>query len=390
MKTQVFGFGNTGLKVLESVQPTSEIEVVGWDVDEQALCQSRVNEKLWIGTDLLRGWGTRGDKTLGWQAIQSSETEIKNKIISGSIIFLVASMSGGLGLGGFPSLVRWVREKGATPIVIVSLPFQLEGNRCQNQALQVLQEIRQTHEMLFVFSSDHLTKEGWAEGERAGQKWNKVLEAMAQCLNGLIEVITKKGLIFSETEEVLKAVAAISHGTSLQGGFGWGEGKGGHAIENALAAVIASDWLREAATSAHEVLIAILGGPKLALAEVKKMTDFLKQHIGNENTHFIFNAILDENYEGKVKLIVWTAGIKKTEALEAMQPLEWQETDARDEAMQKTEATQEKEELKQEDFAFETPNRGRFEKTDATFYQGENLDIPTFLRKQIRIRQVSL
>lgn len=43
---------------------------------------------------------------------------------------------------------------------------------------------------------------------------------------------------------------------------------------------------------------------------------------------------------------------------------------------------------RQESLNFEVPTRGRFEKTDATLYNGENLDIPTFVRKQYRVRQV--
>lgn len=42
----------------------------------------------------------------------------------------------------------------------------------------------------------------------------------------------------------------------------------------------------------------------------------------------------------------------------------------------------------QVDLNFEIPVRGRFEKTDVTIHNGENLDVPTFLRKQYRIRQV--
>ncbi|MBX7158169.1 MAG: hypothetical protein K1X66_07270 [Verrucomicrobiae bacterium] len=388
MKIQVFGLGGAGLQMIGSIKPTDSVQVVGWDADERALKHCSLKEKRWIGADLLRGWGVRGDKSVGAQVFRLHEQEMKNEIKTSAIVFLAASLGGGLGAGGLASVVSWVKEKGALPIILVSMPFQWEGVRNVNQAMQTLQELRKTGETVFIFPADQLTKEGWAEGERADQKWHAVIEAMGQCLNGLIEMITKKGLVFSETEEVLKAITTISHGASLQGGFGWGEGKGAHAMDEALATVIANDWLRDAATSAHEVLVAVLGGPKLALAEVKKATEFLKQHVGNENTHFIFNAILEESYEGKVKLVIWTAGVKGGDEL-AVNVQEVADESKISLPLEESASLKEKE-LKQEAFAFETPNRGRFEKTDATFYQGENLDIPTFLRKQIRIRQVSV
>jgi len=41
---------------------------------------------------------------------------------------------------------------------------------------------------------------------------------------------------------------------------------------------------------------------------------------------------------------------------------------------------------KQEEMQFESPTRGRFEKTHETMYRGENLDQPTFRRRGIKIR----
>ena len=43
------------------------------------------------------------------------------------------------------------------------------------------------------------------------------------------------------------------------------------------------------------------------MAEVKKITEFLKQNLGNDTTHFVFNAILEEVNKGEVKIFVWTA-----------------------------------------------------------------------------------
>lgn len=39
-------------------------------------------------------------------------------------------------------------------------------------------------------------------------------------------------------------------------------------------------------------------------------------------------------------------------------------------------------------FNFESPSRGRFDKTEVTMYKGEDLDIPTFMRRRMRITAV--
>ncbi|HJT44923.1 MAG TPA: hypothetical protein VJ721_01510, partial [Chthoniobacterales bacterium] len=41
---------------------------------------------------------------------------------------------------------------------------------------------------------------------------------------------------------------------------------------------------------------------------------------------------------------------------------------------------------KQEVMQFEPVTRGRFEKSEPTIVEGQDLDIPTFLRKNIRVK----
>jgi hypothetical protein len=49
-------------------------------------------------------------------------------------------------------------------------------------------------------------------------------------------------------------------------------------------------------------------------------------------------------------------------------------------------AAAKKAEAKQETLQFEPISRGRFEKSEPTIIDGQDLDIPTFLRKNVRIR----
>ena len=41
---------------------------------------------------------------------------------------------------------------------------------------------------------------------------------------------------------------------------------------------------------------------------------------------------------------------------------------------------------KQEVMQFEPVTRGRFEKSEPTIIEGQDLDVPTFLRKNIRVK----
>jgi cell division protein FtsZ len=53
----------------------------------------------------------------------------------------------------------------------------------------------------------------------------------------------------------------------------------------------------------------------------------------------------------------------------------------------KTQATAPKKaEVKQETLQFEPVSRGRFEKSEPTIIDGQDLDVPTFLRKNVKVR----
>jgi cell division protein FtsZ len=45
-----------------------------------------------------------------------------------------------------------------------------------------------------------------------------------------------------------------------------------------------------------------------------------------------------------------------------------------------------KPEAKQETLQFEPVSRGRFEKSEPTIIDGQDLDVPTFLRKNVKVR----
>ena len=44
-------------------------------------------------------------------------------------------------------------------------------------------------------------------------------------------------------------------------------------------------------------------------------------------------------------------------------------------------------EFRQEQMELEPVNRGRFEKSEPTIIDGEDLDVPTFLRRNVRLRK---
>jgi cell division protein FtsZ len=55
-------------------------------------------------------------------------------------------------------------------------------------------------------------------------------------------------------------------------------------------------------------------------------------------------------------------------------------------AVRKSNPVEEKSQAKQEVLQFEPVTRGRFEKSEPTIVEGEDLDVPTYLRKKIKVK----
>jgi len=190
--------------------------------------------------------------------------------------------------------------------------------------------------------------------------------------------------------------------------FGLGEGRGENAVADAIASLKLCPLLHtpDFSRKADRLLVNIVGGPDLTLPKVNEMMTAITEQFGRDS-HIIMGAVIDEDLAGRVDVcVIGTsdlggrglpvrrpvagAGRGKTPAAESAQR---NETSAAHTAANGPKPASElslkgvhAQKPAQDEFGFgEVEARGHFEKTDRNLFDGHDLDVPTYLRKGIKV-----
>ncbi len=139
--------------VLDGME-NAEMIVVNTDV--QSLASSIATRKVQIGRDVTRGLGAGGDPELGYHAARESADELREALQGARMIFVCAGLGGGTGSGAAPFVAQLAHETGALVVAFATLPFGFEGKRRTAQAMEALQELQRVADAVVCFENDRL------------------------------------------------------------------------------------------------------------------------------------------------------------------------------------------------------------------------------------------
>ena len=129
------------------------------NTDLQALSASPVQEKVLIGSGVTRGLGAGGDPDLGREAAECDRAKIASVVKDQDLVFIVAGMGGGTGTGAAPVVAEIAVEQGALVIAFVTMPFTFEGGRRSKQAEEGLAALRRVCDAVIPLPNNVLLQE---------------------------------------------------------------------------------------------------------------------------------------------------------------------------------------------------------------------------------------
>ena len=155
---KVVGVGGGGVNAVNRMIDVGlkGVEFVAINTDAQALLMSDADVKLDIGRDLTRGLGAGADPSIGRQAAEDHEEELRDVLRGADMVFVTAGEGGGTGTGGAPVVARVARELGALTVGVVTRPFAFEGRRRAQAAEDGIEELRAEVDTLIVIPNDRL------------------------------------------------------------------------------------------------------------------------------------------------------------------------------------------------------------------------------------------
>jgi cell division protein FtsZ len=399
-RAKIFGVGGAGCNALSHIAAAklSGVDLIAVNTDLQTLAAVTVAEKFQIGSAVTRGLGAGGDSEVGARAALQDAERIEAAVHGADIVFITAGLGGGTGGGASPVLARLAKSKGALVLAIVATPFSFEGERRRQQALASLEQLKAQADAVICVQNDKLFK---LVGENASavDAFKCGDGVVATAVQAIWQLLSRKGLVNLDFAD-LRAILGSKH---CEGIFGHGEGKGAEKARDAVKSLMDSPLFdNEALARAEGVLVSILGGPDLTLTDVQKTVEPISRTASR--AHVIMGAAIDEGYRGRLAVTVIVAANAVPKRV-APSPLNRSVTarqtfPARPAAtpipavqpapqpVEPTSASKKKPaQPKQETLPFEGVTRGRFDKSEPTLYDGEDLDVPTFLRRGVSLKR---
>ncbi len=301
---KVVGVGGAGGNAVNRMidEDLEGVEFISMNTDAQALKGSRSQVTLQIGKKLTRGLGAGARPEIGRQALAESEEEVRKALDGADLVFVTAGMGGGTGTGAAPMVAEIARELGALTIGVVTRPFSFEGKKRGRQAEQGLAELRRCVDTMIVVPNDRLmavVPKGTSFRD-ALKKADEVLLHATQGISDLIRVSGEVNVDFADVRTIMSC-----RGPALMGsGFGEGDNRAQEAAQEA----ISSPLLDEVSIDgARGVLINITGGLDLAIDEVTQISSIIQDEVGDE-AEIIFGAVHDPELEGKIRVTVIATG----------------------------------------------------------------------------------
>jgi len=403
---KLIGVGGAGSNAVDrlKMENLDRLQMAVINTDYQALSSSPVQDKVLIGTSVTRGLGAGGDPDLGREAAEADREKISAIVKGCDLVFLIAGMGGGTGSGAAPIVAEVASETGALVIAFVTMPFTFEGGRRVKQAEEGLMALRRCCDAVIPLPNDMLLQEA-EDGETALDSFARADEWIGRAVRSIWAMMFRTGLINLDFATLRQAFYQRG-GKTL---FGLGSGSGENAVADTIDSLKLCPLLHtpEFSRKADRILVNIVGGTDLTLPKVNEIMTAVSEQFGRDS-HIIMGAVIDESLQNQVEVcVLGTTDIggrgvvprrvtssPKAKASVTSFPFEEQPraksatTTASEPSPTKTEqaATLAKAKIDQDEFTFgEAQSRGFFDKTDRNLFEGQDLDVPTYLRKGIKI-----
>ena len=346
---KVIGVGGGGSNAVNRMfkEKISGVEYYVVNTDAQHLTRCDVPNKLAVGQKVTRGLGVGGNPELGKQAAEESREQLEQMMQGADMVFLAAGMGGGTGTGSIPLIAQIAKEAGALTIAVVSKPFGFEVATRRKNADDGIARLVEHVDTLITIPNDRLL-ETQHHNEQT-KSWDDALRLADSVLQQAIQAVAEVVMVPGEINVDFADVRTIMRNA----GPAWlaiGKGKGENRAIDAAKEATKSPLLDIAIDGAKRILFVMTGGPSLTLKEVQQASEVVHE-LCDPEANVIFGTVKDPKMDDEVKITLVAA-------------------------------------------SFPVPNENLLQRQeelrsllkDSVVQNGDELEVPSFLRKEAIIR----
>ncbi|MEI9865737.1 MAG: cell division protein FtsZ [Limisphaerales bacterium] len=403
---KIVGVGGAGVSLLDTLDMSefAGAGLVAINTDGASLAASTATVKIHLETKLLRGLGTGGDAERGQTIAEEQFSTLKSACDGADVVLIITGLGGGAGSGISPVLARAARETGALVLAFVTLPFQCEGNRRQQQAKQSLDQLKTVADGVICLPSQKAFKL-IDENTSVLDTFRITGGLLMEGVRGVWQLLTRPGLIQIHFDDLCGVVRDRHSESSFAFVEASGAGRSREVVEKLLAHPLLDEG--RALAESDVLLVSLMGDKDLTMAEVNRVMEQMGRHC--EHAQIIMGASVDADLKNRLSVTVIAAKHNTSSAApsnattgdqrgqmnpqgttaRAISPsvATAMTLDSREQILARNASrprkTQSK--MRQEQLPLAIISKGRFDKSEPTVHKGEDLDIPTFVRRGVAL-----
>ena len=362
------GLGGAGCSMVTRLAPQLPPEVTAalLDTDARSLPAAGDRAALQLGRAQTRGMGTGGEAALGLASAESEEPALRRLFAGVPVVVLVTGLGGGTGSGAAATVAALAAEAGATVLAFATMPFSHEGERRMRQANEAAAKLGQKCHGLVVVHNDLLLQQvapdaPLSESFAAADGW------VGGALRGLAGAFAPGALVAVDPAALRSLLSTPGSPTLFAFGVGQGEGAAMKAARAAVDCPLAH--APGAVAKVASLFVHVAGGPAMTSTEAFEAVGAVRARFGGE-TSTILCARVEAGLGDRIEVSVLGASLPAPKA--PARPKKGAKAD---------DPTQPIFEFATE----ESMRRGLFGGTPMTFIDGQDVDVPSYIRKAVRL-----
>ena len=381
---KVVGLGAAGLRLADKLAAIGfpAAQFLSLDTDCQELQRCQLAEKIQLGETTRRGWGCSGDVGEGARCARAARDQVAGKLDGADLVIIIVGLGGGLGGGGAAVVSEIATECGALVVAMAIEPLELEG-RTESARLS-LQRLLQVADTVVRMPNQRVMEQQ--------RKNSSVLECFEVSNNHVLEslmgfgrLIRSDGILNIDFAHV-QTIIGGQHGVSSMAAVEVTGDARPRALMNAIMKhpfLDVCSYFRQA----KGVVISLAGSESLSMEEVHEIVEHIKA--AAPKAQVALGVHIDESLNNCLSAMVMfpylhtdlcdgdlnnvKKGPQRINRLQTVLEKEFQSSNAVGTA------------FAQQQLPLVSISKGRFDKGEPTLHDGKDLDVPTFLRRNIAL-----
>ncbi len=361
----VMGVGSSGTQAVACMCKLNPgLDAVVLDTDTKVLESTTVERVIHVGGTVTNGFSAGGDVELGRQSIEKDSLGIRTQLRQADLLVIVSGLGGGTGSGAVPVITRIAREAGTLVLCMLTLPFAFEGKPILKKAEDALKRIR-THADAIIRIPNEMMMDRSDADLPVEQVFARSQQMVMDGIFALWRMLSQNGvcgLDFACIQTMLRNCDGFCHFASADAS---GDGRGEAVAEGILKHRLLNGG--KVLGKSAGIIIGLTGGPDLKLSEIETVMNRIQEKLP-EDTWVNFGVAVEPAFENRLSAIVLVAE-------------QWKEPLMDDARRQMGFGFN----RGQGELPLETGGKGRFANLDSTVYEGQDLDVPTYIRRDIKL-----